>query len=251
MNGGKTTVYADVQGASSASSSSGGGGAVGDSLCAALVYHDKRVRYEAAIALANLNPNSDFANKDKVLDNLIDALGESGQRVVLVVERDLDLRNRIVGLLRESGYMVFSTSPGLDGLNRAKSFPGEDLIIVSSELNKDGAGGDPIEIQFIDELKQDYRTKTIPCMVLTPGARQAEMQKLVDEKNAADVITPEVDRAAPCIVAVEDLLDLGVERRASTSGVITSAAFFSSTSFCISAWRAPGVRTMHGSSSCG
>ncbi|MBI3725158.1 hypothetical protein HY251_14590, partial [bacterium] len=171
-----------------------GGGANGESLCAALVYPDKRVRYAAAICLANLNPSRPFSNQDKVVENLMDALSETGQRVVLVVERDLDLKNKIVGLLRESGYMVFATQSGNDGINRAKSFPGEDLIIVSSELNPDTTANEPVEFQFIQQLQEDYRTKTIPCIVLTPSKRSVEMQKLVDEKLAVDVITPDIDR---------------------------------------------------------
>jgi CheY-like chemotaxis protein len=187
-------IYADADSGSAGAPAVSSGGGAGESLCAALVYHDKRVRYAAAIALANLNPSKPFANQEKVVDNLIDALGETGQRVVLVVERDLDLRNRIVGLLRESGYMVFSTESGNDGVNRAKSFPGEDLIIVSSELNRDGGGADPVDTEFIEHLRDDYRTKTIPCIILTPSSHAAEKQQLVDEKLAADVITPEIDR---------------------------------------------------------
>jgi HEAT repeat protein len=178
-------------------------GGDGSALCAALVYHDKRVRYAAAIALAHLNPGRAFANQEKVIEDLADALGETGQRVVLVVERDLETKNKIVGVLREAGYMVFATQDGKDGLNRAKSFPGEDLVIVSSELNGDPNhpeldtdGTQPVEFQFIQDMRDDYRTKTIPAIVLTPARRAAEMQQLVDQKIASDVITPEIDRVA-------------------------------------------------------
>jgi CheY-like chemotaxis protein len=178
---------------SEAKGSSGGGG--GESICAALVYGDKRVRYAAAIALAKLNPPQPFANSEKVMEDLSDALNETGQRVILVVEREPDARNRIVGLLRERGYMTFGVDNGNEGLIRAKSFPGEDLIIVSSELNREGKGSDPVEFQFIDSLRDDYRTKTIPVMVLAPRNRDKDMQELVDEKRAVDVITPDIDGA--------------------------------------------------------
>ncbi|HBP20142.1 MAG TPA: hypothetical protein DEA08_20425 [Planctomycetes bacterium] len=167
----------------------------GAALSAALTYGDKRVRYAAAIALAHLNPSVDFSNSEKVMENLIDALGESGQRVVLVVERDRAIRNRVVGLLRELGYMTFGVESGRDGLVRAKSFPSQDLVLVSSELNPDGDGGEPIEIQFIDDLRADYRTKPVKVMVLTPEERAQNMQTLVDDGRALDVVTPEVDKA--------------------------------------------------------
>jgi CheY-like chemotaxis protein len=167
----------------------------GKAISAALTYGDKRVRYAAAIALAHLNPAKEFANSPKVMENLIDALGESGQRVVMVVERDRSNRNRVVGLLRELGYMTFGVQSGEDGIIRAKSFPSQDLIIVSSELNPDGDGGEPIEIQFIDYLRDDYRTKPVKIMVLTPEDRVDTMKTLVDQQRAIDVITPNIDKA--------------------------------------------------------
>ncbi|MCO5169662.1 MAG: HEAT repeat domain-containing protein [Planctomycetes bacterium] len=170
----------------------------GQALAAALTYGDKRVRYAAAIALAHLDPAVDFPNSGQVITNLIDCLGESGQRVVLVVEKDRNHRNRIVGLLRELGYMAFGVESGRDGLIRSKTFPSQDLVIVSSELNTEGdpaRGEDPLEFEFIDELKRDFRTRHTKVMVLAPDARHQVMQQLVDEGRAVDVIDPDIDRA--------------------------------------------------------
>lgn len=164
----------------------------GAAFSAALGYGDKRVRFAAAIAAAKLNPPGAFPGADRVVPNLIEALGESGQRVVLVVEPDRADRNRIVGLLRELGYMAFGVEQGRQALIRARSFPSEDLIIVSSELNPDHRGEDPIEVQVIDELSDDYRTKTMKVMVLTE--RDEEMQRLVDAGKAVDLVSPGISK---------------------------------------------------------
>lgn len=169
----------------------------GQAIAAALEYGDKRVRYAAAIALAHVNPTGDF-NAAKVMENLIDALGESGQRVVLVVEKDRHYRNKLVGLLRDLGYMAFGVESGRDGLIRSKTFPAQDLILVSSELNTEGdpaRGDDPLEFEFIDSLKNDYRTKHVKVMVIAPQERHAVMQSLVDEGRALDVLDPDIDKA--------------------------------------------------------
>ena len=100
-----------------------------------------------------------------------------------------------MGLLRELGYMTFGVESGDAGINRAKSFPSQDLIVVSSELNPAGDGGEPIEIQFIDYLRDDYRTRPVKIMVLTPEGRVEEMKTLIDQKRAIDVITPQIDKA--------------------------------------------------------
>lgn len=171
----------------------------GQALAAALTYGDKRVRYAAAIALAHLNPAGDFPNSGAVITNLIDALGESGQRVVLVVEKDRHHRNRMVGLLRELGYMAFGVESGRDGIVRSKTFPSQDLVIVSSELNTEGdpsRGEDPLEFEFIDDLKNDYRTRHVKIMVLAPEERHAIMQSLVDEGRALDILDPQIDKAS-------------------------------------------------------
>lgn len=174
----------------------------GQALSAALTYGDKRVRYAAAIALAHLNPKASFSGANEVMTNLVDALGESGQRVVLVVERDRHHRNQLVGMLRDLGYMTFGLAGGREGLARARAFPSHDLVIVSTELNTrtledevEPRGDEPLAYQFIDELRADYRTAPVKVMVLTPEERESEMQSLVDDGRALDVLTPAIDRA--------------------------------------------------------
>lgn len=174
----------------------------GAAMNAALSFGDKRVRYAAAIALAKLNPR-EYQNAGQVMTNLIDALGESGQRTVLVVERERDKRNRLVGLLRELGYMTYGVESGRDALARAKTFPSQDLIFVSSELNAnrdqtvDGEGSEPLEFQFIDDLKADYRTAHVKVMVLAPTDRHEDMKSLIDDQRAIDVVDPDsIDKAS-------------------------------------------------------
>jgi HEAT repeat protein len=165
----------------------------GASLAAALTYFDKRVRYAAAEALARLNPKSAFADYERVVENLSDAVGETGTRVILVVERDDNIRNRIMGILRELNYMPFGVESGIEAEQRARSFPSEDLIIVSTELNVKGEAKDFTATQFIDRLREDYRTNEIPVLVLTPRTKEEHVRGLV-ETRAAGVITPDIDR---------------------------------------------------------
>ena len=169
----------------------------GASLCAALAANDKRVRYHAAQALIELDPAKRLANIDLVVQNLADAVTESGARVILVVERDQNIRNRTVGLLREFGYVAHGVTRGLEGINRARAFPAQDLIIVSTELNTDAQATDLTEVEFIDRLREggDYRTSHIPVMILTTRRKQSEKQALVDEGDAVGLIHGDIDRA--------------------------------------------------------
>ncbi len=178
-------------------SSSDAGGVPGAALCAALSYSDKRVRYHAAEAFVRLNPAKPFANMPLVVENLSDAVRESGARVIMVVEREQNTRNRIVGLLRELGYVAHGVVNGLEGVNRARAFPAQDLIVVSTELNTDGKATDLEDVEFIERLREggDYRTAHIPVMILTTSRKQDEKQALVDEGRAVGLVTGDVDRA--------------------------------------------------------
>lgn len=176
-----------------------GGGASGaldgSPLCAALKFGDRRVRFAAAMALARLNPVADFANSGLVMQNLTEAVQQTGRRVVLVCEPNQNIRNEIVGLCRQIGYETFGVASGNDALIRCKRFPVQDLVIVSSELNKNGAGDEPLEFQFVRDLRQDVRTRAIKVMILAPAARERDMQQLVDaEDTVVGVVTPGIDK---------------------------------------------------------
>ncbi len=181
---------------------------VGASLIAALNYPDKRVRYTAAEALVYmdagqpylddnkiLHPGRPFLDANKVIPTLIEALGESAPRVILVIEQDKQIANRLVDMIREIGYMPVLEEDGLSGLTRAKSFPTQDLVIIATDLL------DMKAFEIIDALREDYRTKDTPVFVMAPETRLRMVQGLYAGK-AEDVIPKKVDR-----LALRDKLD--------------------------------------------
>ncbi|RME69955.1 MAG: tetratricopeptide repeat protein [Planctomycetota bacterium] len=164
------------------------------SLAAALVYRDKRVRYAAAEALVRLAPTREFAAAQKVVENLSSALGESGSRVVLIVARDTQVRNRLAGIVRDLGYLPVPVPSAKQGLMRARSNPVQDAILIHTELNPDGLGDDLRAEQFIAQIRRDYRTAGVPIFVLTPANKVAERAGLFPEAKAvlADNVDPVV-----------------------------------------------------------
>jgi HEAT repeat protein/DNA-binding response OmpR family regulator len=182
--------------------------AMGASLIAALNYPDKRVRYAAAEALVFMNPGKPFVDANnvlqpgrlfldgnKVVPTLIEALGETAPRVILVIENDHQIANRIMEFIREIGYMPVLENNGLNGLTRAKSFPTQDLIIISTDLP------DMKAFEIIDALKEDYRTKDTPIFVMAPEARMRVVSGLYAGKSD-DVIENKIDK-----MALRDKLD--------------------------------------------
>jgi HEAT repeat protein len=158
-------------------------GTMGYPLIEALTNEDKRVRYAAAKAMVTLNPQRRKLGMELVIPNLIDALGEQGVRVALViydVQDDTD-RNFINGfrktLAAVNVFPVIVTS-GAEGIVKAKQFPTEDAIIIQKKICaqvyfKESDTKKPIVETVFDTLRDDVRTKNIPKFVL--GDTQAEV----------------------------------------------------------------------------
>jgi hypothetical protein len=106
-------------------------GHLGEPLTDALRYPDKRVRYEAACALAASLPTKPFADQDLVVPLLVQAIGEGGQGNVIVVGPTQDDANALQDTLRKVGYLtVTAASPG-EAVSAALRLPSVDAIVVA------------------------------------------------------------------------------------------------------------------------
>ncbi|TET34523.1 MAG: hypothetical protein E3J72_14120 [Planctomycetota bacterium] len=196
------------------------GPALGAALTAALLdSEDKRIRYAAAECLTVINPKKRFDKHELVVQTLIDALGEYSYRVVLIIEKDLQARNHLVGVVRDHLKMmpIVATS-GYDGFSRIQAFPTEDLVIIATDLTKKPVLGPEPEdadvydkdmnrpirhedmdwkaYEFIDRLHNSRRTAHVPVIVsavedelhtienlYVPDRAHAAIAKLVDPEE--------------------------------------------------------------------
>jgi HEAT repeat protein len=156
-------------------------------LIAALNYPDKRVRYAAAEALVRMNPKEIFLDHEKAIPTLIEALGESAVRVILIIEPDEQIANRMVGFIRDIGYMPIWERDDLAGLSRVKRFPTQDLVIIATDLPHYKA------FEIIDALKEDYRTKDTPVFVMCPETELRQTSALYTGR-ADDVIVKKIEK---------------------------------------------------------
>jgi HEAT repeat protein len=184
----------------------GGDGTLGFPLVEALTNEDKRVRYAAAKAMVTLNPQRRKLGMELVIPNLIDALGEQGVRVVLVIydvqdENDKNFINGFKKLLISVNVFPVIVTSGGEGIVRAKQFPTEDLIIIQRKICgqvyfKEADTKKAIVETVFDTLRDDVRTKNIPRVVL--GDSQAEVdtakKEFVEKGTAFEAIGKEVHK---------------------------------------------------------
>jgi HEAT repeat protein len=166
-----------------------GSGTLGHPLVEALANEDKRVRYAAAEAMVALNPQRRKLGMELVIPNLVDALGEQGVRVALVIYdvQDDNDRNFINGfrktLASVNVFPVIVTS-GSEGIVKAKQFPTEDVVIIQKKICgqvyfKETDTKKGIVETVFDTLRDDVRTKNIPKIVL--GDSQGEVDNAKKE----------------------------------------------------------------------
>lgn len=100
----------------------------------AMQYPDRRVRYEAAFALAGALPQRNFQGQETVVPLLVEAISQTGKPTVLVVMPSQDAVNAMSEPLRSEGFVVAGASTAATALAAASALPAVDVIVVSDEL---------------------------------------------------------------------------------------------------------------------
>ncbi|MGE3166211.1 MAG: HEAT repeat domain-containing protein [Planctomycetota bacterium] len=164
----------------------------------ALSYEHRGVRFAAAETASRMNPVAVTQEDSQlVVQNLCEGLTEAGIRVALLIVPNEDDSLLIAGTLRKSGVLSFTERTGWDGVERAKSFPPEDLIIVAAGM---AGGKSPTGMltlgtaEVINRLRADFRTKDIPILVLSSDEQYTANQTVyLDEARNVQVINRGID----------------------------------------------------------
>ena len=101
-------------------------------LVRALTYPDRRVRFLAALALANALPTETFEGKGLVISVLGEALRQRGVSRVLVIAGDEQVANRIKGVARGAGWDVIDAVDYGEAVTVAARASGLDMVIVAT-----------------------------------------------------------------------------------------------------------------------
>jgi HEAT repeat protein len=172
---------------------------LGIPLVKALSDEDKRIRYAAARLILKIAPRRHFPGEEKVIPVILEALGESGVRVVLIIEDNEEVRARLKRELLKLNCFPIETMTGKDGLLAAKKFPSEDLIILNAKIANQVTfsvvtplGTEVVETVF-DSLKKDLRTKDIPIFLLTDKDNLETVRSVFKEEAQAYLVKP-IDR---------------------------------------------------------
>lgn len=175
-------------------------GKPGTVLVAALEHPEKRVRYQAAVTLAHLDPTLEFFAAELVVPLLAEAVGEWGMKVVLVVEPDYRERNAARKALWDQGFLVFTANDGFEARSLLAKTPVKDAIILAGDLEPSlrDEFGRVIEVPeqnasgMIDVLRADPSTEKTPIFLSLPENEElaVSIQNAIGQKATGVVRKP-------------------------------------------------------------
>ncbi len=106
-----------------------GGGDSRRPLLEAIRYPNRRVQYEAALAVGAAQPRQEFAGSDRVVPILASAIRDASARYALVVATEN--QPGLLKLLQSKGYIVLPPAKSLSEVEQAiAEAPGVDLIVT-------------------------------------------------------------------------------------------------------------------------
>lgn len=130
-------------------------------LLEALDYPNRRVQYEAALAIAASAPAQAFPGSDRVVPTLASAIRGAADQYAVVLAREPELYQRLRAALESKGYTVLPQGGTLNDISGPLSeAPGIELLVIAENT------GDRA-IQSVDVVRSNSKTTATPILILT------------------------------------------------------------------------------------
>ncbi|MBX3408352.1 MAG: HEAT repeat domain-containing protein [Phycisphaeraceae bacterium] len=140
-------------------------------LVRALSYPNRRVQYEAALAIALANPTSAFSGSDRVVPILASAITGASTRIAAVVAPEAEAYQSVRATLERMGYTVLPQARAWNDLTaELAEAAGIDLVVSI------GVHGDRIPA-LISDVRGTGKTLATPLLVLTNQQSYTETRR--------------------------------------------------------------------------
>ncbi len=141
-------------------------------LIESLVYPERRVRYDAALALGAALPQETFTGAERVVPTLAGALASGDQRFAAVLATSAEEQRAIAGNLRDMGFTVLPPQDSYAAMEAdLVGTIGIDLFVVRQSLGESEA--------TVRSIQADPRVAASPVMITIPaGLTTAQVSEL-------------------------------------------------------------------------
>ncbi|MFG0331370.1 MAG: hypothetical protein ACF8PN_15895 [Phycisphaerales bacterium] len=151
-------------------------------LIEALNFPERRVRYDAALALANALPTESFYGADRVIPILASAIRTGGESFAAVIASDEEDRRTLAASLRSMGFSVLPPRSNFEDLRvDLTDSPGVDLFVILDDAMR--------TVEPVTAIRRDPRLSASPVLVMTSGAGVNQARDLYIDDRRVRVVS--------------------------------------------------------------
>ena len=160
------------------------GGTLRQPLLEALAYPDRRVQYDAALALARALPASGFEGDFRVVPTLASAVQAANQSFVIVVSDDDENRRQVTKDLEELAFTIAGAEAHAASVgNAVAETSGIDLAVVRMRTRESAE-------QTVNNLRSMPKMSAAPILILASLADQPQLKFLFRDDPFVKVARP-------------------------------------------------------------
>lgn len=140
-------------------------------LVEALSFPNRRVQYEAALAIAAAQPAEGFPGSERVVPTLSSAVRDAGVMVALVLADDAEAQQGLRSMLQNAGFRVLPAGRSVEEVEAPLAEASAvDLVVVRHD-SPDGVSS------TIDAVRAQSKLAATPVLVLANSAGLIEMER--------------------------------------------------------------------------
>lgn len=137
-------------------------------LLESLAYPNRRVQYDAALALGRAQPTETFTGSERVVPLLASAIRDASKQYALVITAETEQYQAIRRVLERDGYVVLPRAGTLaEAAESIAETPGIDLIVTAQAADA--------TLRTIDEARASTRLAATPALALVSSVSYAEL----------------------------------------------------------------------------
>jgi hypothetical protein len=153
----------------------------------AMEFPDRLVRYEAAMGLAGSLPDKPFVGQERVVPLLAEALGQTGQTNVLLIDNNLDALNDLRAQLAPLGFGLASGTTVENAIDAAQTLSAVDCIVIAADI--DIGSIDRLMALSAQSPKLASAAKLVIANEASPLAQRAATNPLLSLSNGQPIPT--------------------------------------------------------------
>jgi HEAT repeat protein len=175
-------------------------------LLEALSYPDRRVQYEAALALGRALPQNRFVGDAQVVPVLASAVRSSGRQFAIVVAENDEDRRQIGTHLQGAGFDVVGAEASVASLaNAIAEATGIDLVVVQQTTAESSSS-------VVKELRSSPKTIAAPILVAAPSDGRGDLEREYFD-NQRVLVVPVGQSAEAMGASIDELFTTAVGGR--------------------------------------